>query len=474
MRAIAHFSSMQKNEPEFDPETRTAESEKIKNMSSETGIQILILIVLLMLSAYFSSAETAMVSVSRMRIRSLAEQGNKKSALVLKIFDHESKMLSAILIGNNLVNTFMASLASMIAYNFGGAAVSIATFLITFLILVFGEITPKTLATRSAEKLALAYAPTISILMKVLTPVIWFINLFSTMILRLLGVRSDAKNASITESELYTILDVAHEESVIEAEERDMIRNVFEFTDAKAREIMVPRVHVTAADIHSSYEDLLELFRQDHFTRMPVYDGTIDNVVGLINMKDLILFDGKEPFDIHSFLRKPVFTVENKSISDLMQEMQKDQYNMAIVLDEYGELAGILTVEDIIEEIVGEVQDEYDANENDNISRIADHTWQVKGYLSLHDLNDELGLDLDSEDFDSIGGLVIEQLGHLPHLGESILLDNGVTLRVSKLNKNRIEEVQIDIPVKKTEEDLNDPESGNSKDSSNSESKKAS
>lgn len=147
---------------------------------------------------------------------------------------------------------------------------------------------------------------------------------------------------------------------------------------------------------------------------------------------------------------------------------------MAIVLDEYGELAGILTVEDIIEEIVGEVQDEYDANENDNISRIADHTWQVKGYLSLHDLNDELGLDLDSEDFDSIGGLVIEQLGHLPHLGESILLDNGVTLRVSKLNKNRIEEVQIDIPVKKTEEDLNDPESGNSKDSSNSESKKAS
>lgn len=140
---------------------------------------------------------------------------------------------------------------------------------------------------------------------------------------------------------------------------------------------------MTAADIHSSYEDLLELFRQDHFTRMPVYDGTIDNVVGLINMKDLILFDGKEPFDIHSFLRKPVFTVENKSISDLMQEMQKDQYNMAIVLDEYGELAGILTVEDIIEEIVGEVQDEYDANENDNISRIADHTWQVKGYLSF-------------------------------------------------------------------------------------------
>lgn len=416
-------------------------------MSNDTWIQIVILIVLLGLSAFFSSAETAMVSVSRMRIRSLAERGNKRAVMLQNIFSHESKMLSAILIGNNLVNTYMASLASMIAYNFGGYAVSIATFLITFLILVFGEITPKNLATRNAEKLSLAYAPIISFLMTVLTPVIWFINLFSSFILRLVGYKSDEKNASITESELYTIIDVSHEEGVIEAEEREMIRNVFDFTDAKAREIMIPRVHVTAADVNSSYDDLLELYRRDHFTRMPVYEGSVDNVIGIINMKDLILYDRERPFDIHEYLRKPYFTVENKSISDLMQEMQKDQYNMAIVLDEYGELAGILTVEDIIEEIVGEVQDEFDSSENDNIRQIADHTWQVKGYLSLHDLNDELNLDLDSEDFDSIGGLVIEKLGHLPHLGESIRMEDGVTVRVSKLNKNRIEEVQIDIPA---------------------------
>lgn len=422
--------------------------------------QIVLLLILLGLSGFFSSAETSLVSVSRMKIRSLAENGNKRAKLLLKIFEHESKMLSAILIGNNLVNTFMASIASMIAYNFGGYAVSIATFLITFLILVFGEITPKTLATKYAEKLALVYAPVISFLMKVLTPVIWFINLFSDVILRLFGVKANEKNASITESELHTIIDVSHEEGVIEAEEREMIKNVFEFTDAKAREIMVPRVHVSAVDIDTTYEDLLKLYKQEHYTRIPVYEDSIDNIIGLINMKDLILYDPSTPFDIKEYLRKPYFTIENKSIADLMQEMQKDQYNMAIVLDEYGELAGILTVEDIVEEIVGEVQDEYDAWENDNIRKVRDRVYEVKGYISLHDLNDELDLDLDSEDFDSIGGLVIEKLGHLPKLGDSIVLDDDVKIRVTRLNKNRIETVLIELPEEVVEEE---PEAENTK-----------
>lgn len=414
---------------------------------NETSIQIIILLILLILSAFFSSAETALVSVSRMRIRALAEEKNRRAEILLQIFDHESKMLSAILIGNNLVNTYMASIASMIAYNFGGYAVSIATFAITFLILVFGEITPKTLATKYAEKLSLFYGPVILFLMRILTPVIWFINLFSTVILRLFGVRGDEKNALITESELHTIIDVSHEEGVIEAEEREMIKNVFDFTDAKAREIMVPRVHVSAVNADTSYEQLLELYRNEHFTRIPVYEDSIDNVIGLINMKDLILYNPSESFELRHFLRKPYFTIENKPISDLLQEMQKDQYNMAIVLDEYGELAGILTVEDIIEEIVGEVQDEYDASEKDNIRKVRERVFEVKGYISLNDLNDELDLDLNSEDFDSVGGLVIEKLGHLPKLGESILLENGVLIRVTKLNKNRIEEVVMELPA---------------------------
>lgn len=419
---------------------------KVKAMSSQTWIDVLLLVILLALSAFFSSAETSLVAVNKIRIRTLADQGNKRAQTVLDIFEHESKMLSAILIGNNLVNTFMASLSSMIAYRFGGYAVSIATFLITFLILVFGEITPKTLATENSTKLALAYAPIISLLMKLLTPVIWFINLFSNLILRMFGIRNGQRNAAITESELHTILDVSHEEGVIETEERDMIRNVFDFTDAKASQIMVPRVHVTSIDINTPSEELQKIYERDHYTRIPMYEGNPDNIIGIINMKDLIFQDPDKPFDLRKLLRKPYFTIENKGINELLSEMQKDQYNMTIVLDEYGELAGILTVEDIIEEIIGEVQDEFDASENENIQKIGPNQYKVKGYLSLHDLNDDLDLNLVSEDYDSIGGLLIEKLGRFPVLGEWVDLDNGIKVRVVSLQKNRIEQVVLDLP----------------------------
>lgn len=442
-------------------------------MSSSTVWEVVLLVVLLALSGFFSSAETSLVAVNKIRIRTLADQGNRRAKTLLEIFKNESKMLSAILIGNNLVNTFMASLSSMIAYRFGGYAVSIATFLITFLILVFGEITPKTIATRSPEKFALAYAPVILAIMKVLTPVIWFINLFSSMILRLLGYKNDQKNASFTESELHTILDVSHEEGVIETEERDLIRNVFDFTDVKASQIMVPRVHVVSIDVDTTRDELEKIYREEHYTRLPVYEGNPDNIIGIINMKDLVFCDPNKPLDLRKLLRRPYFTIENKGISELLSELQKDAYNMTIVLDEYGELAGILTVEDIVEEIVGEVQDEFDASENDNIQQIGPHQYKVKGYRSLHDLNDELGLDLDSEDYDSIGGLVIEKLSRFPTLGESVVLDNGVTVRVVSLHKNRIEQVILDLPEKAEtpdEENSDKPEvkakkSGREKDS---------
>lgn len=442
-------------------------------MSSSTVWEVVLLVVLLALSGFFSSAETSLVAVNKIRIRTLADQGNRRAKTLLEIFKNESKMLSAILIGNNLVNTFMASLSSMIAYRFGGYAVSIATFLITFLILVFGEITPKTIATRSPEKFALAYAPVILAIMKVLTPVIWFINLFSSMILRLLGYKNDQKNASFTESELHTILDVSHEEGVIETEERDLIRNVFDFTDVKASQIMVPRVHVVSIDVDTTRDELEKIYREEHYTRLPVYEGNPDNIIGIINMKDLVFCDPNKPLDLRKLLRRPYFTIENKGISELLSELQKDAYNMTIVLDEYGELAGILTVEDIVEEIVGEVKDEFDASENDNIQQIGPHQYKVKGYLSLHDLNDELGLDLDSEDYDSIGGLVIEKLSRFPTLGESVVLDNGVTVRVVSLHKNRIEQVILDLPEKAEtpdEENSDKPEvkakkSGREKDS---------
>lgn len=421
-------------------------------MDSDLWIQILELVVLLTLSGFFSSAETAMVSVSKIRLRTLEEEGNKKAALALKILENQSKMLSAILIGNNLVNTSAASIASVIAYSFGGAAVSIATFIITFLILVFGEITPKTWATINADKLALAYAPIIIFLMKILTPVIWFVNLFSSGILKLMGIQNSNKNISMTESELRTIVDVSHEEGVIEEDEKDMINKVFDLGDAKAKDVMVPRVHVVMAEIDSTYKDLLEIFREEKFTRIPIYKDKIDNIIGIVNMKDLLMYDDFSHFDMQKILRKPKFTYENKKVSELLIEMKQSTFNLAIVMDEYGEFSGIVTLEDIIEEIVGDVQDEYDAHE-ENIIKLNNQTYDVKGYLSLHDLNDYLDLDLDSEDFDSVGGLVIDALGRLPQTNDETTLPNGIRIKVLKVEKNRIESVRLILPETQNEKD---------------------
>ncbi len=416
-------------------------------MNEDIWKQIVVLLILLLLSGFFSSAETSLVAVSKIKIRSMAESGVKRAQTLMKIFENDAKMLSAILIGNNLVNTYAASIASMIALSFGGsAAVSVATFIITFLILVFGEITPKTIATQNAEKLALAYGPVILFLMRILTPVIWFINLFSACILKILGVGKDSR-PSMTESELRTIVDVSHEEGVIEEDEKEMINNVFDLGDAVAKDVMVPRVYVVMADVESSYDDLIRLFREEQFTRIPIYEGNVDNIIGLINMKDLLLYEDLEHFDIRKILRKPYFTVENKNVSDLLMEMKQSTFNLAIVLDEYGEVAGIVTVEDIVEEIVGEVQDEYDAHEMENIQKIDDHTYDIKCFINLHDLNDELHLHLDSEDFDSIGGLIIDRLGRLPQLNDQVTLENGIILQVKKIDKNRIEEVRLILPV---------------------------
>lgn len=425
-------------------------------MDTELTSQVLILIVLLLLSAFFSSAETAFVSCSQIHMRTLADQGNHNAKMVLKILENQTKMLSAILIGNNLINTFAASIATTIAYAFGGAAVGVATFLITLLILIFGEITPKTLATQRADKLALMYADTIRILMVVLTPVILFINGICGVLLRAMHVDTDENAPMMTEKELRTIVDVSHEEGVIETDEKELINNVFDFSDVKAKDVMVPRVHVVMADIHSSYKDLLSLFREEMFTRIPIYEDSIDNVIGLVNMKDLLMIEDPKNFHIEIILRKAFFTYENKLVSDLLLEMRQSTINLAIVLDEYGELAGIITLEDIIEEIVGEVQDEYDMHEQANIRQVAARVYDVKGYISLHDLNDALHIELDSENYDSIGGLVIDTLGRLPKVNDYITLDNGIRIQVIKLEKNRIEEVRISLPKRKNSNETNE------------------
>ena len=427
-------------------------------MDSGDVTQLIILIILLMLSAFFSSAETALTTVNRIRIRSLADDESKRAKTVLKITDNSGKMLSAILIGNNIVNVAAASITTSLAYSLGGSAVAIANAVITVAILLFGEITPKTTATIHAEKLALIYAPIISIFMKIMTPVIFIINGLSNAVLLLLRIDPNAKNQTMTENELRTIVDVSHEDGVIESDEKEMIYNVFDLGDAKAKDVMVPRVHVTFADVNTTYEELIEIFREDKFTRLPIFEDSTDNVIGTINMKDLLLFDNTKEFHIRDILREAYFTYEYKNISELLVEMREASFNIAIVLDEYGDTAGLITLEDILEEIVGEIHDEYDENEEDFIKEIGEREYMIEGSTNLDDLNDRLDLQLESEDYDSLGGFIIEHLDRLPEEGDSITTEDGLRLVVESLDKNRIESVHAYLPEPsvETEDDASD------------------
>ena len=424
------------------------------------GVQVFILVILLGLSAFFSSAETALTTVNKIKMRSLADDGNKRAKVVLKLTENPGKMLSAILIGNNIVNLSASSLITTIAIGFGAdVAVAIATGIITVLILIFGEITPKTVATINSEKLSLVYAYPIHFIMVVLTPISFLINILARIILFILRVDPNAKPDAMTEDELRTIVEVSHESGVIEEEEREMINNVFDLGDAKAKDVMVPRVNVVFADVESSYEELIDIFREHKFTRLPVYEETTDNVIGTINMKDLLLYNHKEDFHIREFLREAYFTYEHKVVSELLVEMREASYNIAIVLDEYGETAGLITLEDILEEIVGEIHDEYDEYEEDELlTRINDFEYVLEGSISLDDLDDRLELKLESEEYDSLGGFIIENLDRHPEVGDEITTERGLRLVVDSLNKNRVEKVHIYIPEDFYEEDSDEDE----------------
>ncbi|MCI9164076.1 MAG: HlyC/CorC family transporter [Lachnospiraceae bacterium] len=409
-----------------------------------TGIQICTVVVLLCLSAFFSSAETALTTVNRMRVRTLAEAGDKRAVTLTKIIEEPGKMLSTILVGNNIVNLSASSLMTTLTLQmFGSKAVGVATGILTLLILVFGEISPKTLATIHSERLALQYAGIIYLMMKLLTPVIFCINQLSLGFLLLLRVDPKKKQEAITEDELRTIVEVSHEEGVIESEEKKMINNVFDFGDSVAKDVMVPRIDMVMVDVDTTFEELMEIFRQEKFTRFPVYEGTTDNVIGIINVKDFLLAERKA-FNIRDFLRQPLYTYEYKKTAELMVEMRKTFNNFIIVLDEYGATAGMVTLEDMLEEIVGEIRDEYDEDEEDAVKMIAADEYLVSGSTKLDDLNSWLDLKLESEDYDSIGGLVIGLLDHLPEAGEEVSHE-GLRLVVDSVEKNRIEKIHLYI-----------------------------
>lgn len=414
--------------------------------------QLIILLVLLALSAFFSSAETALTTVNKIRLRTLSEAGNKKADRVLRVTENQGKMLSAILIGNNIVNISASSLATTLAIRiFGSMGAGIATGILTLLILIFGEISPKTMATIKAEKMSLAIAGIIDFLMKFLTPVIFIINKLAEGFLFLLGVRPGDQMSAMTEEEIRTIVDVGQETGVIEDEERDMIHNLFDFGDAEAKEIMIPRIDMVAIQADAPAEEVLEIFRKEKFTRIPVYEDTTDNIIGILNIKDLLIQDHDADFSIRDIMRKPYYTYEHKNTADLFMEMRHNSISLAIVLDEYGSTAGIVTLEDLLEEIVGEIRDEYDTDEVDSIKKLNDREFIVQGLANLDDVSDALNVSFNSDDYDTMGGYCLELLNHLPEKNEIILTDDNIMLRIDKMDNNRIEQIYIRLPEKQEE-----------------------
>ena len=425
-------------------------------MDPSVAIQFIVLIVLLLLSAFFSSAETSLVTVNQIRMRSLADEGNKKAARVLKITSNSSKMLSAILIGNNIVNIFASSLATTITLQlWGNRFVSLTTGILTLLVLIFGEITPKTIATSHAEKIAMTYSGVISLLIKVLTPVIFIINKLANGFLFILGLDPGKKAASITEDELRTIVDVSHE-GVIEKEERQMIKNVFDFGDSQAKDVMIPRIDMTCVSIDSRYDEIISVFRNDKYTRLPVYEDSVDNVIGIINVKDLLLCEDKASFNVRDILRKPYYTYEFKKTSELMEELKKTSNNFTIVIDEYGSTVGMITLEDLLEEIVGEIRDEYDGDEVDDIIKVNDTEYIFSGTARLNDIEEYIELpDIETDhesDYDSISGFIIDSLKRLPVLGDEVTIGN-LRFVVEGCTKNRITKVHAYILDTKKEPD---------------------
>lgn len=417
--------------------------------------QLIIIIVLIFLSGFFSSAETAFSTLNRVRMRNLEEEGNKKAARVNKILESYSKMLSAILIGNNIVNLTASSLTTAFVIGVcGNAYIGVGTGILTIVVLLGGEIIPKTWANLNSEKLALAYSSVIYALMKVMTPVIFIVDLLSNGILKLLHVDPNKKMDTITESELKTYVDVSHEDGQIESDEREMIYNIFEFSDTCVKDIMIPRTNMVTVNADESVNDLIKVFHESMYTRIPVYQEDKDSMIGFVNIKDLFIarISGQKNITLKSLLREAYYTYEYKKNADLLLEMREKSMNVAFVLNEYGSTVGMVTLEDLLEELVGEIRDEYDEDEKELIQKIDDRSYLIEGSMNLSDINDSIGTSLNSDDYDSIGGIIIGQLDRLPEDNESVVLADGTTLQVKGIDQNRILHVLLTLPEPKEEE----------------------
>lgn len=410
-------------------------------------VNIVVFIILICLSSFFSCTETAFLSANKIRMRNLAEEGDRRAKKVEKLLSNTDRLYSSILVGNNLVNIGASSLTTSIVISiFGNSAslVAAASGVVTLLILVFGEITPKTFATKNADRIALFMSGFVSFICFIFTPVVFLLNIITGFIIKLLGGNKD-NGPTMTEEDLKTIVTVGHEEGVLEEEEKEMIHNVFEFGETEIKEIMTPRINVDSIPDDCSYQELMEIYKRGQFSRYPVHSESFDEIVGVLNVKDLLFFNiDPDEFEVKDYMRDTFVVYEFNEVGDVFAAMRKEHVSLAIVLDEYGVMSGIVTFEDIVEEIVGEIDDEYDDEDDDMVIKLSENEFLIDGSLNLNEVNDKVGTDFDSEDFESIGGLVLGEVSGVPEIDEEVQIDN-VLFRIVKMHKNRIAQLKVTI-----------------------------
>ncbi len=406
--------------------------------------KVVILIVCLVLSALFSSSETALMSLGKIRVKQMVENRERGADRVNRLLRDPNKLLSGILIGNNLVNIGASSLATSLSIDaFGNTGVGIATGVMTLLILIFGEITPKSLAAQNSKKLSIKLSGFVQFIITVFTPVSFVLSQITNFLVKMLGGEVDKSQPFFTEEEFKTIVNVGHKEGVLDVEEKDIIYNVFDFGDSRVHDVMTPRTEMVSIDVELPYEEVIRVISQEQYSRIPVYEDNVDNIIGILYVKDLLILENKQQtqFYLKNYIRPPYFTYEFKSIKELFKEMRTNRIHMAIVVDEYGGTEGIVTIEDLIEEIVGDIEDEYDKKIND-IQVIKENEYVVNGNVRIDVINELIGTNIQSEDFDTIAGFVIGVMDRIPQPGEVVEYQN-IKFIIEGIDKNRVEKIRI-------------------------------
>ena len=403
----------------------------------------ILLVLLVLMSAFFSSSETALINMSKIRLKHLVKEKVKNADKLEKLYEDSNKLIGAILIGNNIVNVATSSIATIITTSrFSNAGLGISVGLTTLVILIFGEITPKNLALKNSESISLFVAPIILFLVRIFTPILFILNNISNLLSALLGQRNDDKKPTITQDELKTIVDVSNQEGVLETDETEMIQNIFEFKDLTVDDIMIQRMDIVAISADMSYDEIIDVFKNSQLSRLPIYEDTIDDIIGVLYAKDLFFTEqSKEDFDIKAVMREPVFVNEFVKISDFFKKMQQVKTHIAIVLDEYGGVAGIVTMEDLVESIVGDIYDEYD-QQDEEVRKLKENIYVINGNSKLTEIQELLQVELVSKDYESLGGYLMDKMGKIPTQGD-IYEDENFKFVISSMDNNRINKVKV-------------------------------